>query len=631
MNGKKVITRILILTICSLLVANGVLAVTSFSEGKDYHFTLTAKIYGWTDASTVFQLLKPQLDMININLEVIKVGLYPPWENLQDPDYSPNYDLVYASFSIDHSDPDYSEFYSQQGMYNIFRYNSQMDWSNEYSSGINEWYLNNGTNIYPINSEERRQHYFEWQNYLMDEILPSMPVASKQEFQTHWSNLNGFNISKGVIQSWGDINFDGSHMGQITTDELVTVNDQWINLNPLRYNDSVSDFICNSIMDPLIWVDGDGSVWPHLAADLEHLSDTHIRITVRNDVKWALDPDGLFPSEYLTSEDIYFTLYCWKELSKDPSKFFWLEDMRIINETTIDLFIDSNLTTITNEPYYSYLYDLNTLILPEHYLNQTQLIDNKTPDKTHQSWSTFEEDCFGTALFSFNYSNPYIETNLIINSDCWWLNNSITNDLALNFENRFGNFNDGYLNQLRLRYIPDIITENLEFQAGKLDLTRIVYDSDFVPINTYDIDEYVTQQQAVPKIKMVAFNLNRENKLISSKELCPNDPNMTIGLAIRKAIAYACNKEEIVDIGLGKDEYKTTDYPICERYDYWLNPVITNYPYNIEKAKEYLTKAGYTDSNLIGTDDYLYLIPLGFMCFIIIEKIRKRRKHHRTL
>ncbi|MHA1435810.1 MAG: hypothetical protein ACTSO7_18380 [Candidatus Heimdallarchaeota archaeon] len=46
-------------------------------------------------------------------------------------------------------------------------------------------------------------------------------------------------------------------------------------------------------------------------------------------------------------------------------------------------------------------------------------------------------------------------------------------------------------------------------------------------------------------------------------ELCNNDPSITKGMAIRKAISYAIDRVDINDIIHG-GEYYITDYPIFE-------------------------------------------------------------------
>ena len=62
----------------------------------------------------------------------------------------------------------------------------------------------------PPNSQERIQHYWEWENYLMDKILPMQPTFTPKTYMAHWKNLIGYNYSEGILQSWGKMTWDGS-------------------------------------------------------------------------------------------------------------------------------------------------------------------------------------------------------------------------------------------------------------------------------------------------------------------------------------------------------------------------------------------------------------------------------------
>jgi len=115
---------------------------------------------------------------------------------------------------------------------------------------------------------------------------------------------------------------------------------------------------------------------------------------------------------------------------------------------------------------------ISTRILPEHYLNQTQIADNVTPNITHSSWEKFSNNAFGTGLFEIVEYSEDNETILAMRPDCWRLNPLITNDPFLNWVNRFGDFSGG-INQLRIRIIPDQQTSLLEFEAGKVDLEGV--------------------------------------------------------------------------------------------------------------------------------------------------------------
>ena len=69
---------------------------------------------------------------------------------------------------------------------------------------------------------------------------------------------------------------------------------------------------------------------------------------------------------------------------------------------------------------------------------------------------------------------------------------------------------------------------------------------------------------------------------------------------VRQALAYAFNREKLVqDVLLGLTNVAATDYDNSP----WIDPSITPYPYDPEKATALLAEAGWTDTNGDGTVD----------------------------
>lgn len=69
---------------------------------------------------------------------------------------------------------------------------------------------------------------------------------------------------------------------------------------------------------------------------------------------------------------------------------------------------------------------------------------------------------------------------------------------------------------------------------------------------------------------------------------------------VRQAIAYAFNREKLVqDLLLGLTGVAATDWDMSP----WVDPNITPYPYDLDKAKALLAEAGWTDTNGDGTVD----------------------------
>jgi len=492
--------------------------------------------------------------------------------------------IYYVVSSSPNKAVDFRQLYCENGSLNIPGYHTSLDYNESLKTGLNEWYLQEGVQITPIDSEEIITHYWQWQEYLMDDILPCVPMLAPPYHHICWSNLKGYNTSLGLLQSWGMLKWEGSHIGQESVEEVVIADFQWLDLNPITQNDDASRFVSNAILDPLLWIDAkDGSVWPHLAQSFQMINETHLRIITRDGVKWQKDPEELFTNEYFDIKDVYFTLFC--------EKLDWIKDMKIIDKNTLDIFIDSNPNTIENEPYNQILNCLSLNILPEHYLNQSQLEDGVTPDKSHPSWATYKTKCFGTGLFKLISNTRYEKTQLQISPNNWWLNSTLTSDPDLEWERRFGDFSSG-INQLRIIH-KNLDSKIILFEYGKVDLlTDLIIDNSHNS-SWLDPKYFLDNTPQFLSWEGFAFNLRTKNdKIINNQQLCEEDPTITKGLAVRKAIAYAINKAEINSISFG-GKYRVISHPIPISYTSYCKPDIITYDYNLEQAKYYMKLAGY--------------------------------------
>ncbi len=527
-------------------------------------------------------MLKQYLARIGIDLDII-IQDWPTF--FSELKVYRDFDICYVGLSGGGNDPDFTGIYSQYGSLNIFGYDVSMDWDDELGTGRNEWFMDYGNQIMPPNSDERIQHYWEWEQYLMDKICPLLPVITTKSYYAQWKELVGYNCSKGVFQSWGNMFWSDSHTGQRSTNELVLSDKAWSDLNPIFQDDTASTLITNACLDPLLWFDSDGSVWPHLAKNFTFIDDTTIKITVRDGIKWENDPDGNFTDEYLDIRDVYFTIYMRLHVLGDTHPYSWIEDMEIINDYTMKIYIDSDYNTVEKEPYAPCLESLALRILPEHYLNQSQLSDGVTPDILDDAWYTFVTHCFGTGLFQMDSFSAEEETILKVRPNSWWLDESITADSDLDWDRRFGDFTN-YMDQLRIRIIPFDELVKSEFLAGHIDLKEI--DNSPTVLNEFlSKPEFTIQDEVRYNIEFYGFNMREDRTEIGNRESCLEDESLTKGLALRKAICYAVNQDELNSLIYG-GSCDVVYWPIYSRLGIWCNPNIIKYDYDVEKAKEYM-------------------------------------------
>ncbi|MHA1213080.1 MAG: ABC transporter substrate-binding protein, partial [Candidatus Heimdallarchaeota archaeon] len=469
---SKRISIVLTGMLCTLIIVSSFSTQSVSSDYFEPYFTLVAKTNGGGTRPDHLNLLKQQLERININLDVVVLD----WPTFVAELISyRNFDICYVGLSGSGKDPMFTNVYSENGSLNLFGYHTSMDWDEELGTGKNEWYMEQGNLIMPPNSQERVQHYWDWEQYMMDKICPLAPTFTPSDYMAYWHNLDGYNFTDGLLQSWGRMSWDGSHQGQVNTNEVIIADSPWSDLNPLFQDDAASISVSEAILDRLIWYDADLSVWPHLGT-VSYLNDTTIEIVCREGIKWDDDPDGLFSNEDFNVEDVFFTLYLWGHISCDTYLTEWMDELEIIDEMTMRIHIDGDTSTPEKEPYAPGLPFLSTLIIPEHYLNQTQNEYNEImPDITHPSWYTFATHPFGTGLFELTEFNQNYETLLTAREDCWWSNTSITSDPGLDWERRFGDFSGG-LEQLRIKIVSSVIDRLTMLEHGSIDLTEVTDD-----------------------------------------------------------------------------------------------------------------------------------------------------------
>ncbi|MHA1188237.1 MAG: hypothetical protein ACTSSK_15460, partial [Candidatus Heimdallarchaeota archaeon] len=172
MHGKK--RKILFTFVIIFFVASLIVSSKPMVEGKQkMYFTLVAKSNTGGVRVDYLMLIKQQVARIGINLDVIPLD-WPTF--VGELIVYRNFDLCYVALTGGGLDPDFTGVYDENGSLNLFGYHTDMDYDDALGTGTNEWYMRQGNLIMPPASEERVQHYWAWQQYLMDKILPCLPT-----------------------------------------------------------------------------------------------------------------------------------------------------------------------------------------------------------------------------------------------------------------------------------------------------------------------------------------------------------------------------------------------------------------------------------------------------------------------
>lgn len=147
---------------------------------------------------------------------------------------------------------------------------------------------------------------------------------------------------------------------------------------------------------------------------------------------------------------------------------------------------------------------------------------------------------------------------------------------------------DVWITERLTRIIPDSATQFLELSAGNIDqmgLTPTQYSRLF--------DTKPTLKANYKRYKYLNFIYNYLGFNLTRAPF--NDP------LVRQALAFAIDRQELVDgVLLGLGEAIATPY---KPGTYWVNEKLKPRPYDIEKAKELLAKAGWKDSDGDGVLD----------------------------
>jgi ABC-type transport system substrate-binding protein len=231
---------------------------------------------------------------------------------------------------------------------------------------------------------------------------------------------------------------------------------------------------------------------------------------------------------------------------------------------------------------------------------------------------------WGSDLFEITDFTEGVETVLDVWDDCWMLDAGVDKS-NMNFVERFGDYSGG-LDTIRMRIITDQQTVFLEFEAGKLDLVGLGNFQD--KKNQYLADATkVVQSDLAYFYNWFGFNMRPVRDYIGDTDPTELDPTMNKGLAVRKAIAYALDRVEINDV-LHNSENFICDWPIYPKLGIWNNPNIIRYNHDLDKAREYMTRAGYDLGWTPVTPGFTMIITISSLMAIatVATVIVKRRK-----
>ncbi len=522
------------------------------------------------------------------------------------------YDLAIKELDFKNGVFDPYPYFSKDISPNYYGLSDEMPYGNQ-----SEIMLKEGTLITDI--EERKNHYNAWQNLFMDKIVPFIPLFSIPEYIATWFNLIGFNSSWSIVDNLPYIYQNVRHPSQDDLKELIIADKNWRDLNPLQIDDESRDFVTSLLFEPLLQISPEGKpIKTGLIYDWDIINESYYKFYIREGIYWNpsynctirnadSDPlstnssdlmvglQGAFSDGYnhqLTAKDMVFTLlaYATSHVSEFAENYFWLKDIQIDNSDNFSFYItiDGNEKTTEFEPYAPFWNKLNIPCLPEFFLNSTSLSITNTSGNIPVSglfdgiedtieWKDFNKSSFGCGKYLLDYYVKNYFTVLRANSN-WYEIGAID-----------GMYHDLSIETIKIKVLMDTAPIISEFLAGRLDIVKIKYENSF--FNNLEKDPLLRCHKLVSNsFSMLIFNLRRpfvggtDNFVFLDSE---GKENYTRGVAVRKAICYAIDREEI-NQALHGGNLIVSDHPIPEIHSNYYNPDIVKYSHDIDKALDWL-------------------------------------------
>jgi peptide/nickel transport system substrate-binding protein len=305
------------------------------------------------------------------------------------------------------------------------------------------------------------------------------------------------------------------------------------NLNPIG-NANIYD--CNKVFSGLLKSDENLEMVSDLA-DYWEISPDGKTYTfhLREGVKWH---DG---SDF-TAEDVKFTYDLlknqeWISVFSPSSEYKVIDDIQIIDDNTVKFSLSEGIVPFQQR--------FTLPILPKHLLDEQDL-----------SKTEFWQSPVGTGPYKFVEWKKGEELTMVANHDYYG--------------------DAPKIQQIKFVFVPDENARVILLKSGEVDAIKV----DARTKDTLDGELGITVVTA-PSANWYGLSLPNDQLPFSIKE-------------VRQAIAYAINKQQILDtIFYGQGEIAYGPY---READWVYNPDIA-YSYNPEKAKQLLADAGFSDSD----------------------------------
>ena len=326
-------------------------------------------------------------------------------------------------------------------------------------------------------------------------------------------------------------NTDKPTNGKERTDIVIGSSADIVSPDPQNQNDTTSARVIRMIYDSLVTMDANNEFQPALAESWEQPSDTEYVFNLRKGVKFH-------NGDEMKASDVKFSYERCMNGTKTKQATDAIDKVEVVDDYTVKI--------TTKYPYAPFFVNIaassKTAIVSEKYV--TEKGDN------------FAKEPMGTGPMKFKSWSPNNEFVVERNEE-YWKGPQKTSSITI-------------------RVIPEVTSLTIALENGEIDIVESVIAVDAKRIKENPNLKTVEQVQGA----VTYLGMNYLQK--------PFDD-----LRVRKAIAYAIDRQAIIDVVLeGYGEILNSVLPpMMPGFD----PNVQGYDYDLDKAKALLAEAGYAD------------------------------------
>jgi len=399
--------------------------------------------------------------------------------------------------------------------------------------------------------DTRKELLWEAQE-LLAEDLPYIPLFTSDDVHAIRKEWTGYVCMPGGIFNWYNklttINLQHEDM-EYGADFVMAYPSYIRYYNPIMGTDGRSALVVSMVYDDLVSYDADMNIAPWLAESWTLSSDgLTVTFNLVEDAKWHDD-------EPLTAEDVKFTIdyYIDNEVPYDTALMNRIDSVETDGDYTVIVHM--------KEPYAWVLDDFEDVpILPEHIWNDKDWDWPVHPDMMPIGSGPFKWDSY--------LDGEWIK--LVANEDFWMEGKP-------------------HLGTYTVRVISESSARYLAISTGEADSERYELDTGF--IETTSADPNLAPLEDTWCVGMWDYVLSFNQRTDPALQ----DP------VVKKAIAYAIDRQELVDIArLGYGTATETFIPPEFFGPAYENPDAMTYEYNVFLANQMLDAAGYLDIDADG-------------------------------